>query len=165
MKRKSWKKRIVQLLRLNTLDQALGYTEEWETVRLDRLIRSVVEKFKVVSPDLNWKMDLVEIEVHGNSEALLIAIENLLDNQCRFASNLIQIQLSQKGFKISNDGMPFQVDEPNQLFNPLIKDSNGKFGLGLAIVQKVIASHGWSINAYNLTEGVCFEVSFSNKDR
>lgn len=151
-------KRVVQLLRLNTLDQALGYTEEWETVRVDRLIRSVVERFKVVSPHLKWELNLTEKEIKGNREALLIAFENLLDNQCRFAKENIKIEMSSNLIKICNDGESFQTKDPNSLFVPLVTDSNGKFGLGLAIVQKVIKGHGWKIRAYNLEKGVCFEL-------
>ncbi len=152
-------KRIVQLLRLNTLDQALGYTEEWETLRLDRLIRSVVEKFKVVSPELNWELILEEKEILGNKESLLIAFENLMDNQCRFATSSVRIELTSHKIRISNDGEPFQIEDTQSLFSPLVKDNNGKFGLGLAIVYKVVSGHGWSIEANNLQKGVCFEIN------
>ncbi len=151
-------KRIVQLLRLNTLDQALGYSEEWEDVRLDRLIRSVVERFKVVSPALDWKLLLEEKEIKGNKEALLIAFENLLDNQCRFAYSSVQIEMKSDRIKIINDGEKFQTKDTQSLFGPLVTDNNGKFGLGLAIVQKVFIGHGWEIKAYNLEKGVCFEI-------
>lgn len=154
-------KRIIQLLRLNTLDQSLGYTEEWESIRMDRLIRSVVERFKVVSPHLTWELDLTEVETKGNKEALLIAIENLLDNQCRFAHENIKVTLKTSLIKICNDGDAFHTANPDTLFGPLVTDNNGKFGLGLAIVQKVIKGHGWKIRAYNLEQGVCFEIDMS----
>lgn len=155
-------KRVVQLLRLNTLDQALGYSDEWETLRLDRLIRSVVERFKVVSPNLTWELVLSEKEIKGNKEGLLIAFENLIDNQCRFAHQRVKIEMVSDRIRISNDGEPFQTDDPNLLFGPLVTDNNGKFGLGLAIVQKVIKGHHWKIAAYNLEKGVCFEIDMKN---
>lgn len=151
-------KRIIQLLRLNTLDQALGYSEEWETLRLDRLVKSVVEKFKVVSPELKWTLALEEKEIIGNKESLLIAFENLMDNQCRFAKSSVHIELTARQIRICNDGEHFNIEDPQHLFSPLVKDMNGKFGLGLAIVQKVITGHHWTIKAYNLEQGVCFEI-------
>jgi two-component system sensor histidine kinase CssS len=151
-------KRIVQLLRLNTLDQALGYTEEWDTVRLDRLIKSVVEKFRVLTPEIEWQLALEEKEIVGNSESLLIAFENIMDNQSRFAKSFVKVELVGNKILISNDGDLFNIENTENLFNPLIKDHNGKFGLGLAIVQKVVAGHGWRIKAYNLICGVCFEI-------
>lgn len=39
---------------------------------------------------------------------------------------------------------------------------NGNFGLGLAIVQKVVKGHGWEIRAYNLEKGVCFELDLKD---
>lgn len=152
-------KRIVQLLRLNTLDQALGYCEEWETVRLDRLIRSVAERFKVVSPTLNWELVLEEKEIKGNKESLLVAFENLLDNQCRFARQNVRIEMLSDHIRIINDGEPFKIKDTQSLFVPLVTDNNGKFGLGLAIVYKVFKGHDWEIEAYNLENGVCFDIT------
>jgi two-component system sensor histidine kinase CssS len=152
-------KRIVQLLRLNTLDQALGYSEEWETVRLDRLVRSVAERFKVVSPTLNWELALEEKEIKGNKEALLIAFENLLDNQCRFARQNVRIEMKSDHIRIINDGEPFKIKDTQSLFVPLVTDNDGKFGLGLAIVYKVMKGHDWEIEAYNLENGVCFDIT------
>ncbi len=151
-------KRVVKLLRLNTLDQALGYSGEWESIRIDRLIRSVVERFKVVSPTLTWELSLEEKEFKGNREALLIAFENLMDNQCRFANQRVKIEMISDHIKISNDGEPFKTDDPQSLFGHMVTDNNGKFGLGLAIVKKVVEGHQWKIDAYNLEQGVCFDI-------
>lgn len=151
-------KRIVQLLRLNTLDQALGYTNEWEDIRLDRLIRSVADKFKLLSPDLNWTLKLDEVLVKGNKESLLIAFENLLDNQCRYAGKEVYISLTKDRVEICNDGPPFHTEDFNSLFNPHVKDESGKFGLGLAIVHKVIKGHHWRIKAENIHKGVSFTI-------
>lgn len=151
-------KRILQLLRLNTLDQSLNYSNEWEEIRLDRLIKSVADKFKLLSPELNWTLKLDETLVKGNRESLLIAFENLFDNQCRYATKEIYISLTKEKVEICNDGAPFHTEDFNSLFNPHVKDESGKFGLGLAIVQKVIKGHHWQIKAENLSKGVCFTI-------
>lgn len=51
--------------------------------------------------------------------------------------------------KISNDGPPFEVNDPMELFDSYKKDKEGKFGLGLAIVKQVINAHEGTILAYN----------------
>lgn len=55
-----------------------------------------------------------------------------------------------------------QLTAPDTLFAPLVTDSKGKFGLGLAIVQKVVKGHDWKIRAYNLEKGVCFELELKD---
>lgn len=151
-------KRINNLLRLSTLEQALGYTDEWEPIRLDRLIKNVAEQFKTVSSGIEWQLDLKDCEVIANKEALLIAFENLLDNQCRFAASKISIEMNESTIRMSNDGPPFQMEDTRVLFQPLAKEGSGGYGLGLAIVDKVMKGHGWEIDAFNTTEGVCFEI-------
>ncbi len=155
--------RIGQLLRLNTLDQSLNHTQEWQEIRLDRLLKSVVEKFKPLTPEIQWEMALEETLTVGNQESLLIAFENILDNQCRYAKRKIWIRLSKNQIQMGNDGEFFHTKDTQSLFEPLVKDENGQFGLGLAIVLKVMKSHQWTIEAKNLSEGVCFVIQIKNR--
>jgi two-component system sensor histidine kinase CssS len=155
-------KRITQLLKLNTLSHSLEYTEVRECIRIDRILRSLISKFTILNPELNWQLDLKEIEIKGDSEALLIAFENIIENQLRYAKNSISIVMSttpKLEIKISNDGPQFEVDDPTILFETYKKDKDGKFGLGLAIVREVIQSHNGTISAYNLEKGVEFKIN------
>lgn len=156
-------RRITQLLRLNTLGHALEYCENREIIRVDRLLKSLVSKFSVVRPELNWKLDLKELEVTGDSEALLIAFENIIENQLRYAESSIGILMDiddKVEVKISNDGQFFAVNNPMELFDTYKKDKEGKFGLGLAIVKQVIEAHSGTITAYNTKKGVEFRINF-----
>ncbi len=157
-------RRITQLLRLNTLGHALEYCENREIVRIDRILKSLISKFRVIRPELNWDINLKELEIHGDPEALLIAFENIIENQLRYAETSISIlmNIKEKGeIKISNDGVPFEVENPMELFDPYKKDKEGKFGLGLAIVKKVVLSHRGALSAYNTKNGVEFKITFS----
>ncbi|QZY54533.1 HAMP domain-containing sensor histidine kinase [Crassaminicella profunda] len=156
-------RRITQLLRLNTLGHTLEYCENREIIRVDRLLKSLVAKFSVVRPKLNWELDLKELEIKGDPEALLIAFENIIENQLRYAKSSIGILMDVNEniqVKISNDGPPFEVNNPMELFDSYKKDKEGKFGLGLAIVKQVINSHEGTIIAYNTKKGVEFKISF-----
>lgn len=156
-------RRIVQMLKLSTYGHSLERSQRNEIIRLDRLIKSLVAKFQMVRPELNWKIELVEIEVMGNSDALLTAIENLVENQLRFAKSVICIKMkieNQIVLEFSNDGPPFEAVDPMLLFERYKKDKEGKFGLGLAIVKQIIEGHEGSISASNCQEGVCFKVLF-----
>lgn len=161
-------RRITQLLRLNTLGHSLEYKERREIISIDRLIKVLVNHCKVISPQLEWNLDLQSFECLGDAEGLRIAFENLLDNQMRYAKSKISVSMRQnisdekigrQIIRIENDGAAFAVDDPMVLFDAYKKDAEGKFGLGLAIVQQVIQSHEGTINAFNTETGVAFEMS------
>lgn len=155
-------RRIIQLLKLNTYGHALEKDKLQDYIRLDRLIKSLVNNFKLIRPELNWSLDLFELEIIGNSDAILTAFENLLENQLRFANTTIAIQMKKGStidISISNDGEAFMTDNPMNLFDRYKKDKEGNFGLGLAIVKQVIEAHGGQVEAANLDNGVVFKVS------
>ncbi|WBW97302.1 HAMP domain-containing sensor histidine kinase [Oceanirhabdus sp. W0125-5] len=158
-------RKITQLLRLNTLGHSLEYSENRELIRIDRLLRSLISKFSVVRPELKWKTNLKELEVKGDSEALLIAFENIIENQIRYAKNYVKISMDIEKkieIKISNDGPHFGAADPMILFDSYKKDKEGQFGLGLAIVKQVIEAHNGKVAAYNIEEGVEFKIVFIN---
>lgn len=154
-------RKITQLLKLNTLSHSLEYNKSKEYIRLDRILKNLISKFKIIKPELNWVVDLKEIEIQGDAEAFLIAFENILENQLRFAKNSISIKMNENKkneILISNDGPHFQVEDPNILFETYTKDISGKFGLGLSIVKQIIKSHNGTIEAYNTEKGVEFKI-------
>ena len=154
-------RKITQLLKLNTLSHSLEYSDSRENIRIDRIFKSLTSKFKVVKPELNWIVILKEIEIQGDSEALLIAFENIIENQLRFAETSISVVMKageKNEIIISNDGPQFEVEDPNILFETYTKDKLGKFGLGLSIVKQVIRSHNGTIEAYNTEKGVEFKI-------
>lgn len=156
-------RRIIQMLKLNTFGHALERDQRQDIIRIDRLIKSLVSKFKMVRPELNWVLDLQELEIIGNSDALLTAFENLVENQLRFAEKTISIKMKvEQNIQITleNDGPLFSVDDPMCLFDRYKKDKEGKFGLGLAIVKQVIEGHDGHVLAANKDNGVVFEVTF-----
>jgi len=121
-------------------------------------------KYKIICPDINWQLDLKELEILGDVESLLIAFENILDNQIRFAKQKIKIDITdQEEIVISNDGPRFSIENLDDLFESHTKDKQGNFGLGLAIVKRVIRIHGGEVSARNTIDGVKFAVVFNRK--
>lgn len=161
-------RRITQLLRLNTLGHSLEYKERREPIRVDRMLRALINHCSVIAPSIKWELDLKSIEILGDSEGLRIAFENLLDNQMRYAKTNISVSMntneidmterSKVSIRIENDGNPFSVPDPNLLFDAYKKDAEGKFGLGLAIVRQVVLAHGGKVNAFNTETGVAFVI-------
>lgn len=155
-------RRVMQLMHINMLGQTLGHENQWSSVRLDRMLRSLTQRFKVLRDDVNWQSELMEFEVQGDSDALLIAMENIFENQLRFAKNTVQIKIEKEKNQgiicISNDGPQFVTKSPDTLFDPYRKDLEGQFGLGLSIVRQVIEGHGGTVCARSLDVGVAFEI-------
>ena len=156
--------RVQQLLRLNTLHHLLGGQEK-EVLCIDRMLKSIVKRCETVNPKIVIESDIEEAEIRGNQETLMVAFENLMDNQIRFARTKISLSLKkhEKGLEIifSNDGDSFTI-EPSKLFEYYQKADDGNFGLGLAIVKQVINGHGGSIYAENLEKGVAFNIVIPN---
>lgn len=157
-------RRINQLLQLNTISHTLENNDNRDIVRVDRIIKSLVSRCSVVTTNIKWNVNLTPLEINGNSETLLIAFENLFDNNIRFASSTININMTTENniniITISNDGPSFTIENPQELFDSYKKDSEGKFGLGLSIVDKVIKSHKGNIVAFNTDDGVAFQIVF-----
>ncbi|WP_105615556.1 sensor histidine kinase [Vallitalea okinawensis] len=155
-------RKIIQLLRLNALDHVQRDKSTWEEVSIDRMIKNLVKKYKIICPNINWQLNLQQLEIIGDVESLLVAFENILDNQIRFAKKQIKIHISNKNeIIISNDGPLISIENPEDLFESHTKDKQGNFGLGLAIVKRVIRIHDGDIHVSNSENGVEFSILFN----
>jgi two-component system CheB/CheR fusion protein len=62
-------------------------------------------------------------------------------------------------FLIRDNGSGLPESTINEIFTPFMKhEDTGSYGMGLAIVKKIVDVYGGSIRAYN-EDGVCFEFS------
>lgn len=157
-------RRITQLLQLNSISHSLDNRTDRDIVRIDRIIKSLVSRCRVVNPQLEWDVNLTPFELNGNADSLLVAFENILDNQMRYADSIISITMDSHPhhtrITIYNDGPNFNISDPMLLFDSYRKDLEGKFGLGLAIVEQVITAHDGTITASNCETGVTFNITF-----
>ena len=85
-------------------------------------------------------------------------VENLIDNALRYAVSYVKISLNDNELIVENDGKQIEEDRLDKLFKPYEKGTDGKFGLGLSIVQRVTSTYGYKVIAENLTNGVCFRI-------
>lgn len=154
--------KIKNLLYLTKLNYLSNHEVSKENISLDLLIREVLERFSWRRSDINWDIDLMPIYIDGDLEQWRIVIENLLDNQIRYAKSNIHISL--KGIKgkavlrISNDGPPIEDSIINNISGKFNKGNKGEFGLGLAIVSKILNGHNASMNVVNEKDGVSFNI-------
>lgn len=153
-------KKISQILYLNSLDYTLEHANEGDEINLEELIISITRKMKHIRSDIKWQLNTIELLVSGNQEKLRVAMENIIDNQLRYAKERISIYLGDEAdmavVEIYNDGPNIDSSMIENIFENFYKDKTGNFGLGLAISRKILEFHGGSIVAVNKDIGVSF---------
>lgn len=158
-------KRVRNLLYLTKLDYLAAHKPSRKIFALDKLIDETVEKFRWRRNELNWSLELSPVKIEGDIEQWCIVLENLLDNQLRYAHKQIAISLEQpkdnNGKKLAhlhiwNDGPAIEPEIINSLFHKFNKGYKGEFGLGLAIVHRIVSLHNAKIGVKNEEEGVSF---------
>ncbi len=160
-------KRIKNLLYLTKLDYLSNHEIAKEVFSLDRLINDVINRLAWDKANLDWDIKLCPIDISGDLEQWRIVIENLLDNQIRYAENEISILLkpiddNKVLFKFWNDGPNIEPKIMDSLFNKFNKGYKGEFGLGLVIVYKIVNLHGGKIWVRNEEKGVSFQIEIPN---
>ena len=94
------------------------------------------------------------VRLNMNETLAEILISNLITNAIKhnIDNGIIEINLTNNNFSISNTGIPLQTD-PSELFERFKKDtvSSESLGLGLSIVKKICERYGYGIN-YNYSD-------------
>lgn len=154
--------KVKQILYFNTLDYTLINDQSTEEINLGKFINYMIKRLETIRPELEWKLCLNPILVYTNSERLLVALENILDNQIRYAKSYVRIVVRQDEshaiIHISNDGPSIPNEQLSHIFKNLYRGENGKFGLGLAITYKIITFYGGNITVENTGTGVLFRI-------
>ena len=122
----------------------------------DLIIKEVVDRFSWSRSDLKWNLDLKPVKIQGDIEQWKVVIENLLNNQLRYAETEIKSSLNSELLHVYNDGPSIDEKTLNNMFTKFNKGYKGEFGLGLAIVYKILQIHNCHIYVKNEDVGVSF---------
>lgn len=156
------KHKIKQLLYLNSLNYIMHNEKVDEEIKVNILLKELYECFRLVKTDIEWEIELEEVMVKGNIEKLRVALENILDNQIRYAENKINIKVNEDSYKVRieiyNDGPKIKEENLKNIFDNFYKDKKGNFGLGLAICKRIIEFHNGNVFAINNDIGVSFVI-------
>lgn len=159
---KRLEKKVKSLLYLNRLDFFSDKSNDQVLTAMKPLIEETVLQLNVSHGDIDFILELDEVTFTGSEEHWRVVIENILDNAYRYVKSKIIITLKDQYLNIYNDGEPIDEDYKEQMFEPYQKGSKGQFGLGLSIVKKTVNLYGYCIHAYNLEQGVSFEITKTN---
>lgn len=157
--------RVQNFLYLNKLKYIALREPEKESIRLDLLIDDVVERLRWRRPEIEWNINLKEAVVEGSCQQWAVAMENLFDNQMRYAQSRVEITLNVDEelsesliLRVFNDGAAIDEELLEQIFDPYSSGKDGQFGLGLAITRQVMDMHEARIRACNEDQGVAFYI-------
>lgn len=138
-------------------------------VRLDRLIRDVVEDCSVEASAHSSSFSLHipdAVIVTGDEELLRRAVENVIRNAIRYSPEQERIDVrleSNRGtakIEVRDRGLGVPEEKLSQIFQPFFRvddsrtNSTGGVGLGLAIAQRAIRLHNGHIDARNVDPGL-----------
>jgi signal transduction histidine kinase len=141
---------VRQLLILARLDPQDSLAMEPQL--LSELIREVASELGHIASErqLELILDIDEqIPVHGNREALLILLRNLVSNAFRYTppAGMVRIAVGAGTLTVENDSKP--IADPNRLADRFFRGSGDTgdgagpgAGLGLSIVKRVCELHG-----------------------
>lgn len=165
-------KRVRGLLHLNKLSYLNSREKSFEVFDMAEVMRECVERFRWRRPEIDWEVSCEPVKVLGDKELWGVAVENLFDNQARFARRRIVVSSRlEEGvpgsdsvpscavIRIWNDGPPIEDKIIGSLFDPYQTGQGGEFGLGLAIVKQIADLHGSEVWAENEADGVGFYIS------
>ena len=152
--------KVHSLLYLNKLN----YLKEQENqlkarTNLAEVVATSVEKFKLIRPELTYKLDIDDKEMYrGTYDMWETIIDNLLNNFMRYAKKEIKITIKNQKIVLFNDGENIDKNIIDNIFTPYKKGLNGMFGLGLSIVKKTLELLNYSITVDNVKNGVNFVI-------
>ena len=155
-------KRIKNLLYLTKLDYLSNHKMNKTIFSLDSLIKDVISRVSWSRQDIDLDINLSPLDIESDQEQWRVVLENLFDNQMRYAEKKIKVSLYKDMDKyilhLWNDGEPIEKGVLDNIFDRFNKGYKGEFGLGLAIVYRILNIHGDKISARNEKGGVSFYI-------
>jgi two-component system, OmpR family, sensor histidine kinase MprB len=144
---------VVELARGSKPSAALG------EVRVDAVAAEAVERANRRAPGLTITSELEPTLVHGEGERIARAVQNLLDNACKWSpeGGTIEVALRDGTLSVRDHGPGFHEEDLPFVFDRFhrAKDARSKpgSGLGLAIVRQAAEAHGGYVEASNAPGG------------
>ena len=155
-------KRVNSLLNITKMDHLANQSLKIEEVSINDLILRKVNRFEWRNMDIDWELDIKEIKCQCDKEKLGVVLDNIFDNQLKYAENKVNVKLYQENndviIKVFNDGPPIKEENKEEIFKKFKKGKDGEFGLGLAISKFIIELHDGEIWTENEEDGVAFYI-------
>ena len=135
---------------------------DWPVVRLDELLYDTMGMVKRMLPNVNVSLEFAHVpdselflSIQGNDSLIRSAFRNLIKNAWLYSDNKsVAITIDSGNSDIylhfDNTGNLLSLEEQERLFVPFFRASNSVqkkgFGLGLNIIERIIALHNGNIS-------------------
>lgn len=164
---------VSRLLELARLDK---FVREDEPVDVTALVETSVERYQSLAKE---KQVVIEqslephVTVQGDAILLQQVLSNLLSNAIKFSQpsgGRIHVRLTAKALSVEDSGMGIDASALPNIFDRFYQAepsrAKGGFGLGLALVRRIVDLHGWTVNARSTVgKGSTFTVHFTPQTR
>ncbi|MFP4020496.1 MAG: sensor histidine kinase [Halanaerobium sp.] len=155
-------KRVKTLIDISKMDYLSRQNLKLETVNIDNLLEKKLEKLSWRRRDVSWSLISDNISIQADREKIEAILENIIDNQFKFAAEKIRIKTKIKKndefleIRFWNDGPEIPADNLALIFDKFKKGNDGEYGLGLAISKLLTELHQGKIFAKNEAGGAAF---------
>lgn len=131
---------------------------------LDEQVRQAVVNLesKWESKNIDIEANLEDVSFYGNQSLMMHVFVNLIDNAVKFSpeGGRIFLNLTKSGggiiFTIADEGPGICIGSEQHIFDKFYQGDNSHSkegnGLGLALVKRIVAVHGGSVKAENISE-------------
>ncbi|OIO55862.1 hypothetical protein AUJ46_00040 [Candidatus Peregrinibacteria bacterium CG1_02_54_53] len=162
---------VERLLELARLDK---FVRADEVVDLTALVEESTERFQSLAKErsivIEPKLD-DNVTVHGDAVLVRQIVENLLSNAIKFskpAGGTIHVRLTPKALFVQDSGVGIDSSALPHIFNRFYQAESSRakegFGLGLALVKRIVELHGWTVDAQSTSgKGSTFTVHFGSQ--
>lgn len=152
-------KKVFNLLMLNRMDYMTHEKISSNTeVDLEPIVQQVIVSTKQIRPDIEINFETKGSMFFGEEEPWRVVVENLLDNALRYSKTRVDIHLDDHQFSIYNDGERVPNKKLKSFFKAYEMGDKGQFGLGLAIVSRVVTNYNYKVSATNKKYGIEFKI-------
>jgi signal transduction histidine kinase len=159
-----------KLLELARLDKLALKKEKLD---LSPLVAKVAEMLRpsIEEKGITLETTLAEgVTVDADATLVRQLIENLMGNAAKFtpAGGNISVKLTARDLSVSDTGKGIAKAETDRIFDRFYQSDSaqgsGGFGLGLALVKRIVDLHGWHMRVRSKEgKGSTFVVSFSSR--
>ena len=160
---------VERLLELTQLDQFhLGRSP----VDISSLVRASIDRYQALANEKNVQLigsiDSA-VTVQGDAALLAQVVSNLLANAIKFSKpegGKVHIRLTKESFTVRDEGIGIPPETLSHIFNRFFQAdasrAHGGYGLGLALVKRIVKLHGWDIDVDSAAgKGTTFTVTFA----
>jgi two-component system sensor histidine kinase MprB len=127
-----------------------------EDVELTEVVERSLERVRRRRNDIDFVIDVIGWQVHGDAAGLSRAVLNLLDNAAKWSPpggtvglTLRQVDAAHAELVVSDGGTGISPEERGLVFERFYRSTSARAmpgsGLGLAIVKQVVVKHGGMI--------------------